>query len=150
MPSLQLKSIGLVSSTFEMTGQPPSKESEGKGLSFSIGGGHDFDSGSRLLKVDVAVKSPGKGNAEEVPFRFEVWYQGVFQVSGEVDDQGIEKLAHVNCAAIVFPYLREHVSDLTRRANLPPVTLPVVNFVRVYEEEILGRRAEKPSEDNRS
>jgi len=53
----------------------------------------------------------------------------------EISDEQIKKVGIVNCAAIIFPYLREHLADLTRRSGLPPFHLPPINFVKVYKDQ---------------
>ena len=40
----------------------------------------------------------------------------------------------VNAAAILYPYVRAAISMLTTLANVPPVVLPPVNFVKLFEE----------------
>lgn len=51
--------------------------------------------------------------------------------------QGIknpEQTMKVNAAAILYPYVRAAISMLTTLANVPPVVLPPVNFVKLFEE----------------
>lgn len=38
--------------------------------------------------------------------------------------KSLDKIVRINCAAIPFPYLRDTVSDILRRASLPPLNLP--------------------------
>lgn len=72
---------------------------------------------------------------ESAPLNLEVEVGGLFGVSSKPEDV-IEatKLAEINCAAIIFPYLRETVADLTRRAGLAPLHLPPINFVEFYKQ----------------
>ncbi len=53
---------------------------------------------------------------------------GKFVKSGEskLDSQ---IFAQQNAPAIMFPYLREHLSNLSLRAGIPPIILPPINFV---------------------
>jgi len=43
-------------------------------------------------------------------------------------------LKNVNCRAIIFPYLREYISDLTKRAGFTPLFLPPFNFVEANKQ----------------
>ncbi len=91
------------------------------------------DEDKSLIKVALRVSNEDPDS----PFNFDLLYEGYFkfELSEEVAEEEIEKVCFVNCAAIIFPYLREHLADLTRRSGLPPFHLPPVNFVRLYKEK---------------
>ena len=97
----------------------------------SIGIGRD-EKDKSLIKVELRVKN----DDIESPFNFDLIYEGYFKFESpeEIPDEEIEKVGLINCAAIIFPYLREHLGDLTRRSGLPSYHLPPVNFVKLYEE----------------
>ena len=90
------------------------------------------DKNKNLVQVGLQIKN----NDPDSPFNFDLIYEGYFKFesSEEISDEEIEKVCLINCAAIIFPYLREHLADLTRRSGLPPYHLPPVNFVRLYKE----------------
>ncbi|NSW86690.1 MAG: protein-export chaperone SecB [Syntrophobacteraceae bacterium] len=46
-----------------------------------------------------------------------------------------KQYAAVNCPAIIFPYLRETLADLTRRAAFPPLHLPITNFTKFAHKD---------------
>ena len=94
------------------------------------------DEDKNLIKVIVQVKNEEK----ESPFNFDLVYEGFFKfdLKEEISDEKIEEVGIINCAAIIFPYLREHLADLTRRSGLPAFHLPPVNFVKVYKNQLKG------------
>jgi len=96
-----------------------------------IGIGRD-EKNKTLIKVELRVKN----DDIESPFNFDLIYEGSFKFEfpEEISDEEIEKMGLINCAVIIFPYLREHLADLTRRSGLPSYHLPPVNFVKFYEE----------------
>lgn len=60
---------------------------------------------------------------------------GVFNAIGD-SDLNLKTFGEVNGAAIVFPYLREHLTSLSIKASLPIVLIPPANFMaRLPEEE---------------
>ena len=85
-----------------------------------------------LIKVELRIKNDDINS----PFNFDLVYEGYFkfELPKEISDEEIEKIGLINCAAIIFPYLREHLADLIRRSGLPPYHLPPINFVRLYKE----------------
>ncbi|MDF1526136.1 MAG: protein-export chaperone SecB [bacterium] len=68
------------------------------------------------------------------PFTFMVAGIGFFEFEKMPNEEILETVARVNCAAIMFPYIREVVADLTSRAGLPPFHHSPVNFHALYEE----------------
>jgi len=90
---------------------------------------HDCLEDNRRLRLFMKIDICG----EKLPFSLDAEVGGLFLFSKKIKDtSSLDKVARINCAAIVFPYLREVVADITRRANLPSLNLPPVNFVEIY------------------
>lgn len=73
---------------------------------------------------------------ENVPFSFEASIVGYFEYNKEASD-GIEfeKFLKTNAIAILFPYLRSLVSDITAKSNkFPNYNMPVRNISQEIEE----------------
>ena len=82
--------------------------------------------------VEVDLKfSLEEGN---LPFSIHVTTAGLFTFQKLPAKELLQKVIHINCASILFPFLREHIADLTRRAGFPPLLLPPTNFVALYEQ----------------
>lgn len=91
----------------------------------------DDEQGKTCLRLFIKLHLHG----EAAPLSAVVEVGGLFGVGAKpADATEATKLAEINCAAIVFPYLRETVADLTRRAGLAPLHLPPVNFVEFYKQ----------------
>ena len=82
------------------------------------------------VSVDLSIKFKGS----KIPFLLEAVLTGFFQFNYDVEDKDLHKLAHINLAAILFPFLRQTVADMTTKAGFPPLLLPPINFVKSYEE----------------
>lgn len=87
------------------------------------------------LKVTVTAK-----NASKTLFLAEATQCGVFQIRG-VPDENLQAVLSVECPTILFPYVREVVSDLSARAGFPPVTLAPVNFAGLYMQRLQQQQA---------
>ncbi|NLD80915.1 MAG: protein-export chaperone SecB [Smithella sp.] len=74
-------------------------------------------------------------DSEKQPFRFSVAWEGAFVFEKLPAKELLERIAHINCASIIFPYVRESVADLTRRASITPLNLQPMNFVALYDEK---------------
>lgn len=100
----------------------------------------NYDERNRLLKVTVAatIKDP------KVAFTLSAEIGGLFQLDSDPDKEVLTRIRHINCPAILFPYLREVFSEITRRGGFAPVYLPPMDFVRMHrssresQEESVG------------
>jgi preprotein translocase subunit SecB len=70
---------------------------------------------------------------EKVMFLIEAKQAGIFRLSNLPKDD-IEPVLAVMCPNILFPYLRELVSNTAVRAGFSPVMLNPVNFDLIYQQ----------------
>jgi preprotein translocase subunit SecB len=82
-----------------------------------------------VLTVTVTAKAN-----EKTMFLVEVAQAGIFVVRN-VPAQEMEAILGVACPNILFPYVREVISDLVVRAGFPPVILSPVNFEGIYQQQ---------------
>ena len=59
---------------------------------------------------------------------------GIFQIRN-LPEAEIDPILGVACPNILFPYLRETVSDVVNRAGFPPVLLAPINFDALYAQQ---------------
>jgi len=85
-----------------------------------------------LLKVTVTAKV-----GDKTMFLVEVSQGGVFQIRN-VPQAELEPLLGITCPNILYPYVREVVSDAVVRAGFPPVVLSPVNFEAVFQARQQG------------
>lgn len=84
---------------------------------------------------EVAVTSTVTAKVgEKVLFLIEAKQAGIFQIRNLPDGE-MEPVLAVMCPNILFPYLREVVSDVAVRAGFAPVLLSPVNFDVLYQQE---------------
>lgn len=92
-----------------------------------------------LFEVSVTATVTAK-LGENVMFLIEVKQAGVFQISN-VPTKEMEQILAVMCPNILFPYLREVVSDVSIRAGFAPVLLNPINFEALYQQQQLQAQA---------
>jgi preprotein translocase subunit SecB len=80
-----------------------------------------------LLTVTVTAKLGDKS-----VFLVEATQGGVFQIRN-VAAQDLDIVLGVTCTNMLYPYVREVVSDAVTRAGFPPVILAPVNFEAVHQ-----------------
>ncbi len=83
------------------------------------------------VMVTVTAKLPGK---DQVVFLIEAKQAGIFQIRN-VPAEEMEVVLATVCPSILYPYLREVVSDVAVRAGFAPVVLNPVNFDAIYQQQ---------------
>ena len=79
-----------------------------------------------VLTVTVTAKI-----GEKTMFLVEAAQGGIFVVRN-IPAQELEAVLAIACPNILFPYVREVISDTVVRAGFPPVILSPVNFEAIY------------------
>ncbi len=93
----------------------------------------------RILKVILSLSTESKDS----PINLAVQMGGAFRLDSDPAKEEFDRLSHVNCPTIIFPYLREFVSDLTRRSGLTSLNLPPMNFVASGERRLAEKEQPK-------
>lgn len=76
----------------------------------------------------------GDENNIDCPFVLNVEVMGIFKVEGNIKD--FKELVTTNTLAILFPYVRSLVSDLSSRSNVyPQYRLPLLNIVEFIKSK---------------
>ena len=77
---------------------------------------------------------------DKTAYLAEVQQAGIFGLSG-FDAQGREAILSPYAPNVLFPYVRQIVSDLVQNGGFPPFFLQPINFDALYAEQ-MRRRAE--------
>jgi len=72
---------------------------------------------------------------EKTMFLIEVTQAGIFQIRN-LSKEDMEVVLGVGCPNILYPYLREAVSDSATRAGFMPVVLAPMNFEALYMQRM--------------
>jgi len=102
------------------------------------------DNPNLKLEINVAAADIGQGvhesaiqfKAEAVSklgtiYELEMVYAGLFKVEN-APPEALEPLLHINGPALLFPFVRRIVADLTREGGFPPLLLDPVDFAALY------------------
>ena len=72
---------------------------------------------------------------EKTLFLAEAVQAGIFQLRN-VPQEELGPLLGIGCPTILFPYLRETISDLVTRGGFPPVLLSPISFEALYMQRL--------------
>ena len=83
-----------------------------------------------LYESTIEFKASATNNVGVI-YDIEVVYGGMFHVEN-MPQEALEGFLLVNCPAILFPFLRRIVADLTREGGFPPLFLDPIDFAALY------------------
>jgi len=85
--------------------------------------------------VSVEIKHQDE-TTQEIDFSIQVTMTGEFERIQTFEEFSLDdnEFGRINAPSIVYPYIRQHVRALTLDAGINPIILPVINFVKLYEE----------------
>lgn len=89
------------------------------------------ESNDQRLKVFLTIQFKDK----TAPFSIELEGAGLFELSRSYTDEELDTLCNSYCSMVMFPYLREVIADVTRRAGFPPLHIPQINFAQVFKQQ---------------
>jgi preprotein translocase subunit SecB len=70
---------------------------------------------------------------DKTAFLVEVAQAGIFQIRN-VPERDVDALLGITCGNILFPYLRESVSNVVVRGGFPPFLLSHLSFEALYQQ----------------
>ena len=90
-----------------------------------------------VYEVTVTVTITAKlAEKDIVAFLIEIKQAGVFVVRNMPNEE-LEQVLAIVCPNVLYPFLREVVSDMSVRAGFSPVLLNPVNFETLYHQQKL-------------
>ena len=96
--------------------------------------------GENAFEVVLGVTLTCKAG-DKTAYVAEVEQAGVFGLIG-LEPQAIDVLLGTQCPNILFPYVRQLVSDLVQAGGFPPFFLQPINFEALYAESLRQRAAQ--------
>lgn len=84
------------------------------------------------LKVYLTIFFKDKA----APFSIHLEGVGLFELKRTFTALEIEELSHSHCSTIMFPYLRETIADISRRAGFPPLHIPQIDFNQIFKQQL--------------
>lgn len=90
--------------------------------------------GEGVFEAVLTVTVTSKLEDDKTVFLVEAAQAGIFRIQN-VPQEEISPLLGIACPNILYPYVREVVSDMVTRAGFPPVVLQPMNFETIYKQQ---------------
>jgi preprotein translocase subunit SecB len=85
------------------------------------------------FEVDLTLEGDAK-TGEEVLFKFELTYSGVFRIRNVPADQ-LHPVVMIECPRLLFPFARQMVAEAVRNGGFPPLYIDPIDFVGLYRQK---------------
>ena len=131
--AIRISHIVLLESQFKRV--PDVRGDSTQKLEINIEVAASIDSASRRILNEVTLKATSKYN-EVIQIEAKIKMAGVFEYEN-VSEDFLLSFSKINGPSIIFPFIREHLTSLTQKAGVQPITINPVNFVE------LARKAEE-------
>jgi preprotein translocase subunit SecB len=139
LKSIYLKELGFIKNPNFIGGNPLSFE-------FSVDIIDESPKDPQKITTTIAYRTTKHDDDAVYPFNFQILMTGEFELEEkETDVALIEKLKHINCPAVIFPYLREAIASIVCKAGYPPLHVPLLNFVSIFNQKKMAEK-NKPQE----
>ncbi len=129
-PSFAIEKLYVKDLSLEVPNAPAvylEREAPEIGLQLQTGG---LKVGDDIFEVTLTATVTAK-IGEKTVYLVEVGQSGLFRIRN-IPEENLEPLLAIACPNILFPYVREVVSDSVTRAGFAPVVLQPVNFEAMY------------------
>ncbi len=95
---------------------------------------------------EVVLKSTVTAKLQDrTVFLVEAAQAGIFQVRN-VPQEELEPVLNIVCGNVLFPYLRETVSNVVARGGFPPFFMNHVSFEALYQQRIEEQQRQQQQE----
>lgn len=87
-----------------------------------------------VLRLTITV-----AEGDDTAYLIEVQQAGIFMVQGFEAPQ-LAQLLNTQCPAILFPYARELIDNVSVRGSFPALMLPPINFDALFQQAVAEQR----------
>ena len=84
------------------------------------------------LVEKVSVKATAEDDGKAV-FLAEVLYGGLFTLNSELSPAEQERTLLVDCAQVIFPFVRRVIADMVSDGGFPPLFIDPINFEAIFD-----------------
>lgn len=133
-PSFAIEKLYVKDLSLEVPNAPAvylERETPEIGLQLQTGG---LKVGDDIYEVTLTATVTAK-IGEKTVFLVEAGQSGLFRIRN-IPEDNLEPLLSIACPNILFPYVREVISESVTRAGFAPVVLQPVNFEAMYAARV--------------
>ena len=94
---------------------------------------------------ETAIELTATANSDDGPiYTTELVYAGAFRLNN-VPENALQPVLLINCPALLFPFARRLLADLTREGGFPPLFLDPIDFGRLFMDNMKKKGGAQPA-----
>lgn len=138
---IELKEIFLTNTKFKRGDKISDLNNKEALIKNNIKISHAINDEKDLLFVEFDYEVKVYKNKKDLRFSYSATYIANFIISdidkeGDEFNQYIDRFSNINAAAIIYPFVRENAATISSKAGMTPFLVPVMNFIKMYEDKI--------------
>jgi preprotein translocase subunit SecB len=90
--------------------------------------------GKELFEVGLTIEANATSDDDTI-YKLELVYAGGFRLHN-LPAEAIRPVLFVECPALLFPFARRLVADLTREGGFPPLMMDPIDFASLYRQRM--------------
>jgi preprotein translocase subunit SecB len=110
-----------------------SQKDVGFDLDFNINLKISTESHQAAVVLEIIINKDFAKNNQ--PIFLNVVIIGFYSYDSSLSDEKLNDILKTNAVAILFPYLRGFISNITVNSGMPPVILPTLNIIEFLKEK---------------
>lgn len=137
---IKIKNIFLLGSQFRRGKDPNIDENKIYSVDADVKINYGFSlDGKRVgVKFTYEMEIPSQEDNSIVQISYSSMHYAELIVENYTDTEEnqkfLDKYINVNVAAMIFPFVREHLATTTMKSGITPIIIPPINFVEKYKE----------------
>lgn len=131
--------------SFENPNAPKSLQEPGENpnlqLNFNVGANKLSDD---TYEVTLHFEGEAKSDSSGI-YQLDLVYAGVFRLENFPEER-LRPFLFVECPAVLFPFVRRLIADLTREGGYPPLLIDPIDFAALYKRNATQQKTEAQAE----
>ncbi len=91
-----------------------------------------------IYEVALALEANARTD-DTVIYNIELIYAGAFMLKN-LPSNAIQPFLYIECPALLFPFVRRLLADLTREGGFPPLLLDPIDFAGLYRQNMMRQQ----------
>jgi preprotein translocase subunit SecB len=94
--------------------------------------------GDDVYEVSLTLESSAKTD-DSALYSLEMVYAGAFRLKN-LPPQALQPVLFIECPALLFPFVRRMVADLTREGGFPPLLIDPIDFASLFRQRMMQQQ----------
>ncbi len=128
--------------SFENPNAPKSLKNPGANpnlqLNFNVGINAMEDN---TYEVSLHFEGTAKSDTASI-YELDLVYAGIFRIEN-FSEERLRPFLFIECPAVLFPFIRRLIADLTREGGFPPLLIDPIDFAALYRRNMAAEAAKK-------